>query len=74
MTHQIDASFRQKKQSFAAWRRQSRLRRIYVGVTCLFLCLAGASAYLARDYWMPAGDLDEELQVCLLYTSDAADE
>lgn len=63
MTHQIDASFRQKKQSFAAWRRQSRLRRIYVGVTCLFLCLAGASAYLARDYWMPAGDLDEELQV-----------
>ncbi|WP_308240286.1 hypothetical protein [Mesorhizobium sp. J428] len=63
MKHQIDPGFRQRKQSFAAWKRQARLRRIYMGVAGLVLCAAGATAYLVRDNWMPRDDLDEELQV-----------
>jgi murein DD-endopeptidase MepM/ murein hydrolase activator NlpD len=63
VNHQIDTSFRQRKQSFAAWRRQARLRRIYLGIAGLALCAAVTIAFLARDKWMPRDDLDEELQV-----------
>ncbi len=63
MKHQIDASFRQRKQSFAAWRRQKRLRRIYMAAAGLVLCAVAATAYLARDAWLPRDDLEEELQV-----------
>lgn len=62
MTHQIDASFRQRKQSLAAWRRRKRLRRIGAGAGLVAVLALAAGAYFLSDLWAPEDDLDEELQ------------
>lgn len=62
MTHQIDASFRQRKQSLTAWRRRRRLRRIGIGLGFVAVLAVAASVYALSDFWLPKDDLDEELQ------------
>lgn len=63
MTHQIDASFRQRKQSLAAWRRRKRLRRIGVAAGLAGLLALAAAGYFLSGMWTPRDDLDEDLQV-----------
>ncbi|MCO5066562.1 MAG: M23 family metallopeptidase [Rhizobiaceae bacterium] len=60
MTHQLDASFRQRKQSFAAWRRRARMRRFYAALGVALSLMLATAAYFAWDYWMNR-DLDEEI-------------
>jgi len=62
VTHQIDASFRQRRQSFAAWRQRRRLRRLAIGAGVVVVLAVAAGAYNFSDLWMPEDDLDEELQ------------
>ncbi|MGE0500250.1 MAG: peptidoglycan DD-metalloendopeptidase family protein [Rhizobiaceae bacterium] len=62
MTHQIDASFRQRKQSFAAWRRRGRLRRLGAAAGVAVVLALAVGAYSVSDLWLPRDDLDEELQ------------
>jgi murein DD-endopeptidase MepM/ murein hydrolase activator NlpD len=62
VTHQIDASFRQRKQAFAAWRQRRRLRRLGIGAGVVAVLALAAGAYTLSDLWAPADDLDEELQ------------
>jgi murein DD-endopeptidase MepM/ murein hydrolase activator NlpD len=62
VTHQIDASFRQRKQSLAAWRRRKRLRRIGAGAGLVAVLALAGGAYFLSDLWAPEDDLDEELQ------------
>jgi murein DD-endopeptidase MepM/ murein hydrolase activator NlpD len=62
VTHQIDASFRQRRQSFAAWRRRRRLRRLGIGTGIVVVLALAAGAYNFSDLFTPEDDLDEELQ------------
>jgi murein DD-endopeptidase MepM/ murein hydrolase activator NlpD len=62
VTHQIDASFRQRKQSFSAWRRRRRLRRLGIGTGIAVVLALTAGAYYFSDLFTPEDDLDEELQ------------
>lgn len=60
MTHNIDTSFRQKKQARAALRRRTLWRRLIAGLAVVLLLLIAAGFYLTADYWS-FGDEDEEL-------------
>ncbi|MBB6408632.1 peptidoglycan DD-metalloendopeptidase family protein [Mesorhizobium sangaii] len=60
MTHNIDTSFRQKKQARAALRRRTLWRRLLAGLAVVVLLSIAAGFYLTADYWS-FGDEDEEL-------------
>ncbi|RWP87439.1 MAG: M23 family metallopeptidase [Mesorhizobium sp.] len=60
MTHNIDTSFRQKKQARAALRRRTLWRRLIAGLAVVLLLSIAAGFYLTADYWS-FGDEDEEL-------------
>lgn len=60
MTHNIDTSFRQKKQARAALRRRTLWRRLLAGLAVVVLFSIAAGFYLTADYWS-FGDEDEEL-------------
>ncbi|PZV35685.1 M23 family metallopeptidase [Mesorhizobium kowhaii] len=60
MTHNIDTSFRQKKQARAALRRRTLWRRLFAGLAVIVLFSIAAGFYLTADYWS-FGDEDEEL-------------
>ncbi|MER9335576.1 M23 family metallopeptidase [Mesorhizobium sp. M0293] len=60
MTHNIDTSFRQKKQARAALRRRALWRRLIAGLAVVLLLSIAAGFYLTADYWS-FGDEDEEL-------------
>jgi murein DD-endopeptidase MepM/ murein hydrolase activator NlpD len=58
--HEIDASFRERKQETAARRRQSRRRRWTVAALASLLVAFGSAFYLTRDQWSfgTQGDVD----------------
>lgn len=60
VTHNIDTSFRQKKQARAALRRRTLWRRLFAGLAVIVLFSIAAGFYLTADYWS-FGDEDEEL-------------
>lgn len=60
MTHNIDTSFRQKKQARAALRRRTLWRRLLAGLAVVVLLSIAGGFYLTADYWS-FGDEDEEL-------------
>ncbi|MEO5757928.1 MAG: M23 family peptidase, partial [Mesorhizobium sp.] len=60
MTHNIDTSFKQKKQARAALRRRKLWRRLVAGLAVTVLLSIAAGFYLTADYWS-FGDEDEEL-------------
>lgn len=60
MTHNIDTSFRQKKQARAALRRRTLWRRLLAGLAVVVLLSIAGGFYLTTDYWS-FGDEDEEL-------------
>ncbi len=49
--HQIDASFRERKEEAAARRRQSRRRRWTGALLGSLLAVLGSAFYLTRDHW-----------------------
>lgn len=61
MTHDIDASFRLRKQTLAARRKRARWRKVFFGFGIFALLSIAASLYLTADYWS-FGDYDEELE------------
>jgi murein DD-endopeptidase MepM/ murein hydrolase activator NlpD len=61
MTHDIDASFRLKKQARLARRRQARWRKLFFGFGVFLLLSIAAALYLTAHYWS-FGDYDEELE------------
>ncbi|WP_095080746.1 M23 family metallopeptidase [Mesorhizobium sophorae] len=60
MTHNIDTSFKQKKQARAALRRRTLWRRLLAGLAVVVLLSIAGGFYLTADYWS-FGDEDEEL-------------
>ncbi|UVK44041.1 M23 family metallopeptidase [Mesorhizobium sp. AR07] len=60
MTHNIDTSFKQKKQARAALRRRTLWRRLFAGLAVAALLSIAAGFYLTADYWS-FGDEDQEL-------------
>ena len=60
MTHNIDTSFKQKKQARAALRRRTLWRRLAASLAVVVLFSIAAGFYLTADYWS-FGDEDEEL-------------
>ena len=61
MTHDIDASFRLRKQALAARRKRARWRKVLLGFGVVALLSIATSLYLTADYWS-FGDYDEELE------------
>lgn len=61
MTHDIDASFRLRKQALAARRKRARWRKVFLGFGVFALLSIATSLYLTADYWS-FGDYDEELE------------
>lgn len=61
MTHDIDASFRLRKQALAARRKRARWRKVFLGFSVVALLSIATSLYLTADYWS-FGDYDEELE------------
>jgi murein DD-endopeptidase MepM/ murein hydrolase activator NlpD len=61
MTHDIDASFRLRKQALAARRKRARWRKVLLGFGVFALLSIATSLYLTADYWS-FGDYDEELE------------
>jgi len=60
VTHNIDTSFKQKKQARAALRRRTLWRRLAASLAVVVLFSIAAGFYLTADYWS-FGDEDEEL-------------
>ncbi|GLS31145.1 Peptidase family M23 [Mesorhizobium albiziae] len=61
MTHDIDVSFRLRKQALAARRRQARWRRLFAGLGVIAALSIAAALYFTADYWS-FGDVNEELE------------
>jgi murein DD-endopeptidase MepM/ murein hydrolase activator NlpD len=61
MTHDIDVSFRLRKQAIAARRKQARWRKLFVGLGVIVALSIAAALYLTADYWS-FGDVNEELE------------
>lgn len=61
MIHDIDASFRLRKQALAARRKRARWRKVFFGFGIFALLSIAASLYLTANYWS-FGDYDEELE------------